>query len=429
MAFLGMRGTGDFVANQAPENWREGYLRLYPNGMAPLTAMLSKMKSEALKDGPVFHWWTKAFPNQRATVTGVYTTNDLGTAYVNGGVAGTELFVKMGQDDASHFRAGHQVLLRDASDSRVDVNSYVVSVTRNGAGSYLAVKLLEADDNSTAHDLSDCDTALICGNGSPEGSVMPDSVAYDPVEIYNYAQITQTSLEITRTAMRTGLRTPDAYKEAVREALELHSVEQERNIFHGVRYSTTGANGKPMRFTQGIIPTIREYASTNVSNYSLEAGYAGKTWLQAGEEWLDAMLEKVFRYGGSERMCYVGNGALLGIQKLIKATGQFTFTPTTQSYGIKVLEWVTPFGVVYLKTHPLFSMEETTRNMMVILEPKNVIYRYVDDTFFKPDKSEKMGGLAAFDGRKEGYLTEAGYEYHYPQAWGLLDGVGVDNSL
>ena len=50
MAFLGMRGSGDWVTDQRPKNWREGILHLYPNGMAPLTAILSKMKEEKVDD-------------------------------------------------------------------------------------------------------------------------------------------------------------------------------------------------------------------------------------------------------------------------------------------------------------------------------------------------------------------------------------------
>jgi len=43
--FLGMRGNGDWVDGQRPKNWRQQILKLYPNGQAPLTAMLSMMSS------------------------------------------------------------------------------------------------------------------------------------------------------------------------------------------------------------------------------------------------------------------------------------------------------------------------------------------------------------------------------------------------
>ena len=52
--FLGMRGTGDWVADQRPMNWREQIMYLYPNGSAPLTAILAMMGSESVDD-PQFH--------------------------------------------------------------------------------------------------------------------------------------------------------------------------------------------------------------------------------------------------------------------------------------------------------------------------------------------------------------------------------------
>ena len=85
--FLGMRGTGDWVADQRPMNWRQQILKLYPNGMAPLTAILSMMSSNSVDD-PQFHWWTQEMSAVGGAVENIYTTPDLGTAYVSGGVAG-----------------------------------------------------------------------------------------------------------------------------------------------------------------------------------------------------------------------------------------------------------------------------------------------------------------------------------------------------
>jgi hypothetical protein len=50
LGFLGMRGDGDWATDERPKNWREGILRLYPNGMAPLTAILSKMGEQRVDD-------------------------------------------------------------------------------------------------------------------------------------------------------------------------------------------------------------------------------------------------------------------------------------------------------------------------------------------------------------------------------------------
>lgn len=431
MSFLGMRGSGDWATDQRPKNWREGILYLYPNGQAPLTAIMSKLKSERVDD-PEYNWWTKTLPSQRATVTGIYTDAVLATAYTSGGVAGDIVYFKMAAADVAHFRVGHQVLMRDASDLTVDVVGKVTARAANGASSYVAVKLLEADDNSASHDLSDCDTMIIIGNVNAEGAAMPGAVAYDPTKIANYTQIWRTSLSITRTARRTKLRTGDSYKEAKREALELHSLEMEKSMIFGVPTEGTGDNGKPERTTGGILYYLRTYASTNVVDFYSDSTYSGKAWLDdgGGETWLTNFLELLFRYGRQEKLALCGSGALLGINRLAQASTHMNITPTTKAYGINVNQWITPFGTIYLKTHPLFSMEATLRNSILLIEPEELSYRFIDDTNFYGEgdtKTTSQGNNSnRIDGTNEEFLTEAGLEIHHPSVFGFMNGVGLD---
>ena len=277
--FLGMRGTGDWVTDERPKNWREMILRLYPNGDAPLTAILAKMKSERVDD-PEFNWWTKSLATQGGTVTEVYT-DVLSTAYTTGGAAGDLLYVKAAAAVIQEIRTGHQVLLRNSSNYADDCNAKVTSRVVNGANSYVIVKLLEADPTTTG--IADCDTILVIGNVNPEGAAMPDAIAYNPTKYYNYTQIFRTPLEITRTARRTKLRTEDAYKEAKRECLEIHSIEMEKAFLWGIRTENTGSNGKPERTTGGIIEWISDNSGI-VSDYVTDssAGVDGKTWEQGG---------------------------------------------------------------------------------------------------------------------------------------------------
>lgn len=417
---LGMRGNGDWATDQRPKNWRETILYLYPNGTAPLTAMMSMLGSEKVND-PQFHWWTKSLATQGGSVTNVYTDVAMTSAYVSGGVAGDTVYVKLAEAVATEIRAGHQVLLRYSSDLDVDVNGKATSVVLNGASSQVAVKLLEADDNSTSYDLSDCDTILVIGNINAEGAVMPDAIAYDPTKWYNYTQIFRTPLSMTRTAMRTRLRTGDQKKEAQREALELHSIEMEKAFLYGIPTEGTGSNGKPERTTGGLIYATKS-GGVN-ANYVTDSSYSGDTWLASGEEWLDSTFEQIFRYGEQEKMAFVGSGTVLSINRLAKATGQIQLQPTTMAYGLKVWEWITPFGTIYMKTHPLFSYYTTTRNSMLVFEPKNLKYRFIDDTMLK-DQS----GTNTKDGEEKEYLTEAGLEYHHPSAFGWLNGFGQTNT-
>lgn len=430
MSFLGMRGTGDWVTDQRPKSWREQILYMEPNGMAPLTAMTAKLGSEKVTD-PEFYWWEYYIGSVSGAVTGVFTLPDLSVAYVAGAVAGQILYLRVAAALASQIHVGHQVLMRDQSDYAVDVTGKVVSVVINGAASVVGVRLLENDDNSLTHDLSNCDHLLVMGSVNPEGGEMPDAVLWDPEKIYNKCQILRTSLSLTRTARLTKTRTGDEYQKQKKECLLQHSIEMELAFLWSQISERIGDNGKPERTMRGLIPFIRTYAPQNVSDYTLDPASAGLTWLQGGELWLDTMLETFFRWGGTEKFAFCGSGALLGIQRLVKNSGQFQFSAATKAYGIKVTEWVTPFGVINMKTHPLFSYDATTRNMIVPFEPKNLKYRFITDTTFYSDseKSHPGRGGGRLDATDEEYLTECSLEMHHPRTAAILSGVGLDNNL
>ena len=171
-------------------------------------------------DDPRFHWWTQEQSAVGGAVANIFTDAALTTAYVTGGVAGDTVFAQITTVLANRIRQGHQILLRDQSDYRVDVNGKVTGVTRGTTNSVLAIKLLEADDNSPTNDLSDCDYFKIIGNMNPEGGEMPDAIALNPTEVYNYTQIFRSPLSMTRTALKTRLRTGDQKQKAKSEALD-----------------------------------------------------------------------------------------------------------------------------------------------------------------------------------------------------------------
>ncbi len=430
MALYGARGTGDFVTDQRPKNWRSGILRIYPNGEMPLTGLTAMMKSESTDD-PEFNWWTKALPIQGGAVTTIYTDSILATAYVSGGVAGDVLFCKVPLATAEHFRPGHQVLLRDESDLTVDVVAKCIDVEKNGANSIITVRLLEADDNSASGDLSDCDRIVVIGSINPEMGPMPDAIAYDPTKYYNYTQIFRNALEISRTAKKTRLRTGDAYKEAKRETLELHGIEMEKGFIWGIRTEGVGDNGKPERTTQGLIPWIRQNtaAGSIVADFETDTGtdFVDQYWVDAGHEWLEYYLEQVFRYGGPERDAFCGSGVILALQKLIRANASYQITAETKKYGTEVLRFITPFGDIFLKRHPLFNLETANRNTLVIFDGSDMKYRYITDTTFYGEGEKQNTGKTRYDGTAEEWLTEAGLEFHFPQKCAYLTGFGQTN--
>lgn len=427
-AFLNMRssishGDSDF----RPKSWREKILRLYPNGSVSLTALTALMRSSSLDD-PEFYWFDKSLPTQAAAVTAgeIYTNAACTVAYVSGGAIGDVVYVKATElvTGSSEFRVGHQVLICLSTDPKMNVNGKVVSVSKAAYVATIGVKLLEADNNSATHDMSDADRIRIIGNINPEGGQMPDAVSYDPTKCYNTTQIFRTPLRLTRTRMKTKVRygsTP--YQEAKRDILELHGLEMEKSFIWGIYTIGTGDNGQPERTTGGLKSFI---PSANIEDYRSDTDFTGKTWLQGGKEFLNKWLEVVFRYGSRNRTAYVGSGTILALNKLVEAYGQFQFTPKTLSYGIQIMQWVTPFGTIDMFTHPLFSQEASEMYSMMLFDPLNLEYRYIDDTFFKADKTMKEGSWINIDGIAEEYLTECGLEVHHPTTMMYLTGFGYD---
>lgn len=430
--FLGMRGTGDWVAGQRPMNWRQNILYLYPNGMTPLTAILSMM-SQSRVDDPQFHWWTQMMGSVQGVINGVFTLPDLSVAYAGGGVQYGTVYVTVIAADGPRIRAGHQILLRSTTDYRVDIVGKVVDVARFAAYAVLTVTILQADTITATrpNDLTTCNYFKIIGNINPEGGEMPDSIALNPELVENYTQIFRSPLSITRTARKTRLRTPNDYQKAKRECLEMHSIEMELAYLWGIATQRFGDNGKLERTTMGLINFIRTMMPANCDDYTLNPLYSGQSWQAAGETWFKIMLEQIFRYGASEKLALVGSGVLLGIDALAMQGGQINLQPAQKTYGMEILKWITPFGTINMKTHPLFSFDATTRNMMVILEPKEIEYRFIDDTTFYGESSSKKHpegyGSRRIDGTEEEYLTECGLEFGLPQKCAVLNGFNSAN--
>ncbi len=421
--FLGLRGSNDFTTGQKPEDWREMIARLFPNGDMPLTALTTMIKSKHTVSAK-FHWFQKNLPSQNADLvsSGIYTDASLSTAYTSGGVLGNTVYAKIAVADMPNFRVGHTVAIRKATDVRGDTMTEVMSKGAN----YLQLELLEAAN--TTIDLDVATIISIKGNAQAEGANRPDAIVYKPVENDNYTQIFRNALDITRTAENEELRTGAAYQEDKRDALELHGIEMEKGFIWGVKALRVGSNGKPKRMTQGLISSIKANCPDNVKDFRFDTDYSGKTWQESGKDWLDTKLELIFRYGDKSKMAFVGSITMKAISDLAQLYGTINLTPGQTSFGLQVTVWFHSAGKLILHQHPLFQDEAADRASMIVFEPRNLVYRFVDDTKFIPNTTNGGGDLG-IDGRAEEYLTEAGLQYDFPQGTGYLTGFGSDNSV
>lgn len=396
MAIQGLRTSGNFAANERPENWREGLLRLYPNSAeaakAPLTALTSKMKSRSVDD-PIFHWWEKELDDRRFKSNLAINTT------------ATTLGIDSSYKSSNSLKEGDVLMVEQTGEimhvvqNPTDPTQIVVNRGIGNSGVGIAFDYTGANINPYY---------LVVGSAYEEGSMAPVGVNFDPTERSNYTQIFRNTLEMTRTASKTRLRTTDQVKEAKRECLELAGIDMERAFWFGKKHSTS-KNGKPLRFTAGVRDQINSLAPSNI-----------KTWSTAiTMDLLEAEFLNIFKYGSSEKVMFGGNRALLTIGQIIRKNSTWQIQSGLKEFGMAVTRITSPFGELVFMAHPLFTQSgggvdnagtgsfPGLSAAAAILDMATLEYVHLTGDDLRYEADLKSNGL---DGQKSGYIAECGIE-------------------
>lgn len=452
--FVGMRGTLDFLTNVDPQNWRQGIYQLKPNGSTVLTALMSAAKTESIRNTH-HNWWTRTMSSQGGTVANIYINETLATPYVYAshqstyGIKNGVVYCKVAANVSKEFVEGKQVILVDTDRRDVDLNGYVVGVGGSGANSWIAVKLLEADDNSAVaatYNLATVDAIYVVSSIHPQGGNRPDAITWDPTQITNLTSITRTAIDLSRTAAKTVTRTGDPVDDAESQALLMHGYELEKKLLFSIYDADgVGANGKPMYSSMGLRQFLKTYASTHVDDYTLNTTYTGKTWIEAngGIDYMDAILYEIMSYSPEEPgawgddglLALCGPGAMQGITKLARAHGTYNMEFMESGFGMNITRWVTPAASLNLKLYPMFNQISRFSNTMVIVDMNYISYiPFADDDTHKVGTDDLLRkGLPVNTTGKDGidaeWLTENTYEFRFPERMYWADGIGLDNNL
>jgi len=417
MAIQGLISTDDqdpiagTRTDERPLNWRQGILMRYPNGHAPITALTSKMKKK-VTDDPMYYWWEREVSNVRIKLAADLST-DAGAKAV-----ATDPY---GAGGGEQTKVG-DVLLVEHTGELLTVTAAGTAAEITVARSWGAVVATDVDWNGALVNPN----LLIVGSLFEEGADTPESVRYRATKIYNYCQIFRNSLKATRTAMQTRLRTVDEVRDAKQQALLYHSISMEHAFIFGEKIENTGGS-EVKRSTGGIIEHI-DSNNIVVKNANSAAGApVGVGW----DEMEDIFLE-AFRFGSQEKIGFIGNRALLAIQRMIRQADAVSveLTPSTKEFGMDVRRLFTPYGTLVLKTHPLFNQNQSSfggaqeffgmDSWLMILDMADLTYRPLrnSDTQYLPDRQGN-----GVDGLTSEYLTEAGLEINHGKHHYLVKGM------
>jgi Family of unknown function (DUF5309) len=392
MAILGLRGTGDWGPQERPTNFRETILWRQPNGMAPLTALMSQMGSESTND-PQFSWWEEELDTIRVTTSAAYLSTDTAIVVTSGAtnlVPGDLLMVE---------KADQVVFDNELVEVATVTDDTHFTINRGAAG-------------STAAAIASGAALLKIGNNFAEGTGAPTASTRNPTKLTNYCQIFKTTYDITNTAKNTYARTGDPLKNDKKRKMFDHSVALEWAFMLGRPSELTGTNGKPKRTTGGL----RSFMQSNVTVF----GGGGPV---LGTDTFLAAITPVFNYNsqaGTERMVLCGNGALNALNKLAlnSPATRLNSAETIKLWGMQLTRWVTPQGDLLMKTHPLLNVHPVYTYSMFVIDPAGIRYRFMRDTTFKdniqaPDADTQMGQ----------WLTEAGMEVNHEKTMAYLGNV------
>lgn len=397
-AIAGLRGTGDWGADERPKDFREMILWLNPNGDTPITGLMSKMKKETTSD-PEFSWWEEALDIVRLQVDGALLVGDTALVVVDG---------------ALNLKAGDLLLVERAGVAQqANYSNEIVRVT--AVASDTAVTIARGQAGSTAAAIEDASFVTLIGSSYAEGTGAPDASTRNPSKLFNYTEIFKDAYEITNTARVTKARTGDPLKNDKKRKTFDHSTRLELSWLFGKRHEATGANGKPQRYQGGLYYFLANHAGG--TRILVQA-----TALSDIKDLMDDMVD-VFDYsgggesGGDERIVWGGNAAMNAVSKLAADAGEIQFGEVVKAWGMNFTRMVTPQGSFLFKSHPLLSRHAAFSNNLIIFDPPALVYRHMEGRDTKPKDNTQANDADSTEGF---WLTEAGLEVHHARTMKII---------
>ena len=430
----------------------------YPQGKAVLTYLLSLMESEET-DKPKFSWFEQRHQHAESTTA---TSGSLGAGgagpFTNSAVTVSEAAAGFS------FTAGttYGVFVTDASKFRVDDVVWIKRVPNAAASAYLDLKgsvtainttsnyLLITSNETVASVSNDTDanaiTIMVIGKAAAEGDRSREGGFDFPIEVENYTQIFRETVgPFSRNALKAGQRfdKTGVYTSAVKQASLRLTESMEMATLFGERAvrTVTNQNGKsvPQRFMGGVLWFLKEYEKANGGTFTYRPGGSAIT----SSSWATEEAKRVCQVNGTvtmaqleglirrafedtadssfEKLLLCGSALYSVFQtyfemKSIKTT---TLKTKEESYGMTINMWESPWGTLYLKSHPLFQ-RSALRSSGFILDVGCLGWNDLQDSEVTLLKNRQNNDE---DGRKDEFLGEGGLVVKAPENHLYLEGV------
>lgn len=459
--------SSETIDNYWSRNVRRRIFYDFPNGTAPLTGLLSMMENEDTPQ-PEFGWQEKRWSAiQTTTVAGPATTgNKTGPFTTAGGTTasgdsnGKFALAQFGAiriyvADSTNFGIDTTVKLfnigRD-DDSAVATSYTDIAgrVTAKGTGYIEIAATLAYTDllNVAAYSVGKYVFAM--GSAYAEGAGSRTGRVRFPYEVKNFTQIFKTAFELTRTALKapTIYDKEGAYRDICKDNGIDHLAQMEYAAFFGERAATTAIDEDTgdvvsRRFTGGLRWYLDQWEKGSIS-----AGGAidyGQADVSAETDWQTYTNKRVIKLAGAtinkqqfnelnsrvfektnssdwSKLVLCGTGYLNRVTEMFERSIQFTSLREQgfKGFDFELVKHNSNAGAVFYKTHPLFA-NPLMRNSAFYIDLGYMGYRPLSDS-----DTDIQSGIQKNDAdkRKDQWLTEAGFEIRFPEAFMYVENLG-----
>jgi uncharacterized protein DUF5309 len=386
----GQRRTDNIASSQRVIDMHKPILLLEPNA-APITTITNSIynggRRAAARD-ILFKWHEDELESRSDAINN-------GAGYSS---SATSLVVDTGalftQDDLVNVPRTGEVFLVTA------VSTNTLTVVRGVSGTGAAA-------------LVDNDPVYVIGSAAAEGDVSFAARTYNPAPVSNYTQIFRNSVEASGSEMAVAnVSDPHDWPYQQRKVGIEHRKDIELALLLGRASADAGdSSAGDRRATGGIL----SFATSN----SLDAG--GTLTEAEFEQWLRGF----FRYGSQSRTVFAAPLVVSVLNQF--AQGKLNTFVGAESYGVKVMEWISAHGTVKLVKHNLLEVGVYTGYAIAVDFEADVQYKYLGapeapgaarDTKLLTNRQENDR-----DGQKDEWLTECGLQFPQPKRHGVLTGV------
>ena len=457
-SILGLPSTNKLRSkNLVNESIRRRIIHSFPNGGAPLSALLAWSKIQPLND--VKHtWYEDIWQSARCKLRGTNPITssapssgdaDSGTAVAAGNfTTSSQLFIKV--DTVSRLAVSD--LIRLASlDLIFRVAEVVKGVGSDVANGYVKVipvrdfKLVESDITKIKAGYIIDVIGSAYAEGSGAGSAR--GMSY-PCSIMNQTQIFKEPYEFSGSSLKMDLKfdATGPYAERAQEACRDHMVKIEKTLLFGQRSTTTDANGKEIRTMSGILEFLKlwdkgatgltidgstyapyDFKDESIDDTDSEKRYISNANGEVSIDRLERWLSNINLYHDSkttDRLCLCGSGVVLAMSQMMRDQGSYTWEKGQDWMGVKCNRLITAMGDVIFMTHPLFNENPLYRNSALFLDIWSLNFRPLQDRDTKIIKNIQANDE---DVRRDQWITEGTLEFWKPMNHLFVENFSVYN--